>query len=301
MIDTGVAPAGPLAGRVAGGQSFVGGDATTDENGHGTGVAGIVAGPSGVCGSCRILPLRVAGADGTATSASIAAAVDAAVAQGAAVINLSMVANMPTDAERSAIGRAVAAGVVVVAAAGNSGTSDPTYPSSYPGVLSVGSAGEDGRIADFSSRGPWVGVLAPACGVTLDRSGAQARICGTSASAPYVSGVAAVLRGAAPAATSGDVIAAIERSAHPTDGSAYGLVDGPAALAALAGSSQTAPAAPPQPAATAPESQSTPVAVTAGAPVLTLAERRSIRALAAAAATTGRLVAASSSAAAASR
>ena len=81
VIDTGVAPTPDLAGRLEAGQSFVGGVATADENGHGTAVAGIVAGASGVCPTCRILPLRVsAGAGGTASSEDIAAAVDAAVA-----------------------------------------------------------------------------------------------------------------------------------------------------------------------------------------------------------------------------
>ena len=59
VVDTGVSPTSSLAGRVEPGQSFVGGDATADENGHGTAVAGIIAGSTGVCPQCRILPLRV--------------------------------------------------------------------------------------------------------------------------------------------------------------------------------------------------------------------------------------------------
>ena len=236
VIDTGVSPTASLAGRVEPGQSFVGGDATADENGHGTAVAGIIAGPTGVCRKCRILPLRVsAGASGVASSDNIAAAVDAAVGLGATVVNLSMIASNPTEVERAAFARATAAGVLVVAAAGNAASSIPSYPGSYPGVLSVGAAGDDGAIAEFSNRGSWVSVLAPACGRSNAPDGAQVLFCGTSASAPYVAGVAAVLRAAVPTATASDVIQAIRRSSHPVEGVADGLIDPAAALLAIGG------------------------------------------------------------------
>ena len=142
VIDTGVAPTPDLVGRLEPGQSFVGGVATADESGHGTAVAGIVAGASGVCPTCRILPLRVsAGAGGTASSEDIAAAVDAAVARGAVVINLSMVATSPTDPERAAVARAVAAGVVVVGAVRERCLVD----SHVPRVVSRGAVGRGRR------------------------------------------------------------------------------------------------------------------------------------------------------------
>ena len=226
VVDTGVSPTSDLAGRVEPGQSFVGGDATADENGHGTAVAGIIAGSSGrLSGRAGILPLRVsAGASGVASSDNIAAAVDAAVGLGASVVNLSMIASNPTEVERAAFARATAAGVVVVAAAGNAASSIPSYPGSYPGVLSVGAAGDDGAIAEFSNRGSWVSVLAPGMRpFDIRPDGAQVLFCGTSASAPYVAGVAAVLRAAVPTATAADVIQAIRRSSHPVEGAADGF------------------------------------------------------------------------------
>lgn len=236
VIDTGVAPTADLAGRLEQGQSFVGGVATADESGHGTAVAGIVAGASGVCPTCRILPLRVsAGAGGTATSEHIAAAVDAAIAHGAAVINLSMVAMSPTDPERAAVARAVAAGVVVVGAVGNAASSTPTYPASYPGVLSVGAVGADGAIASFSNRGSWVSVLAPGCGRSRSTDGGEVVFCGTSAAAPYVAGVVAVLRAAVPTATVSELLAAIRSSAHAAAGAANGIVDPAGALVSIGG------------------------------------------------------------------
>jgi subtilisin family serine protease len=236
VIDTGVAPTADLAGRLEQGQSFVGGIATADESGHGTAVAGIVAGASGVCPTCRILPLRVsAGAGGTASSDDIAAAVDAAVGRGAAVINLSMVAPTPTDHERAAVARAVAAGSIVVGAAGNAASSTPTYPASYPGVLSVGAVAADGAIASFSNRGPWVSVLAPACARSHSPDGGEVQFCGTSAAAPYVAGVVAVLRAAVPTATASEILAAVRSSSHAAEGAANGIVDPAAALAAIGG------------------------------------------------------------------
>jgi membrane-anchored mycosin MYCP len=236
VIDTGVAPTPDLVGRLEPGQSFVGGLATADESGHGTAVAGIVAGASGVCPTCRILPLRVsAGAGGTAASEDIAAAVDAAVARGAAVVNLSMVATSPTESERAAVARAVAADVVVVGAVGNSASSTPTYPASYPGVLSVGAVGEGGAIAAFSNRGPWVSVLAPGCGRSHSPDGGELQFCGTSAAAPYVAGVVAVLRSAVPTATASAVLAAVRGSSHAADGAANGIVDPEGALSMIGG------------------------------------------------------------------
>ena len=236
VVDTGVAPTPGLAGRVEEGESFVGGDATADENGHGTAVAGILAGIAGVCHTCRILPLRVsAGASGIASPENIAAAVDAAVRRGVAVINLSMVATNPTEVERAAFARAVAAGVVVVAAAGNMASATESYPAGYPGVLAVGAAGDDGLLAGFSNRGSWVSVLAPGCGRSQSPAGGEVYFCGTSAAAPYVAGVAAVLRVAVPSATATDVVGAIRRSARPVEGVADGIVDPVAALAAIGG------------------------------------------------------------------
>jgi subtilisin family serine protease len=240
IVDTGVAPTADLAGRVEPGVSYVGGTAASDENGHGTLVAGIVAaagndgvGLAGVCWSCRILPLRVGDADGYASSDDIAAAVDTAVSRGAAVINLSLGSFLHTDRERAAVGRAVAAGVVVVAAAGNDGSSVPSFPAAYAGVVAVGAVGADGKSVEWSNHGPWVSVEAPACGAALGVAGDMPEFCGTSAASPFVAGVAALLKAARPAATGADIVAAIQRSARPADGSAHGVVDAAAALAAI--------------------------------------------------------------------
>jgi subtilisin family serine protease len=238
IVDTGVVTTSDLAGRVESGRSFVGGSASADDAGHGTQVAGLVAGRGndgsgvvGVCWTCRILPLRVsAGPEGFAGSENVAAAIDEAVRLGAVAINLSLGSRLHSEVERDAVARAVAAGVVVVASAGNGSASTPSFPAAYAGVLSVGAAGPDGTLASFSNHGSWVAVLAPACGAALDVKGVPSWFCGTSAAAPFVSGVVGLVKSVVPSAGGARIVAAIERSAHAADGSAFGNVDVAGAL-----------------------------------------------------------------------
>lgn len=204
VVDTGIAPAAGLAGRVLPGWSAAGG-APRDANGHGTQVAGIVG---AVCRSCRILPVQVAGADGAATDADIAAGIRWAADHGARVINVSLAGPCADPALETAIRYAVFRGVLVVAAAGNAGSDDPTacaaecggYPAAYapqvPGLVSVAATGADGRLLPSSNRGRWVELAAPGAAVvpTLD-GGSRAVWPGTSYAAAYVSGLAALAAG----------------------------------------------------------------------------------------------------------
>ena len=239
VVDTGVHVTPDLANRVDS-ESLVGGAAGSDGAGHGTRVAGLIAasgadglGLAGVCWSCRILSLQVA-TEAQVTSDLVAKGIDRAVARHATVINLSLGSRPSAKVERDAVARAVASGAVVVAAAGNDGSLVPDFPAAYAGVLAVGAVGKDGVVAAFSSRGPWVGVLAPGCGAALDNHDrVDDAVCGTSTSAAFVSGLAALLHSVAPAATGADIVAAIQRSAHPAKGSAHGVVDAVKALRAI--------------------------------------------------------------------
>ena len=137
----GCRPAHPdLAGAVLQGYDFV--DDDTDPSpadGHGTGVAGTAAaranngiGGVGACFTCSLMPLQVVGPGGIALNLDIAEAIDYAVDHGAAVVNVSLIGpNSPPELER-AIGRARAAGVFVVAAAGNDGDGHAPVPGSDP-------------------------------------------------------------------------------------------------------------------------------------------------------------------------
>lgn len=213
VVDTGVAARHPLlAGRVLRGWSALTGRAgASDVNGHGTQVAGIVV---ATCGTCRVLPVQVAGADGAATDADIAAGIEWAAHHGARIVNVSLAGPCVDPVLERAIRDAVAAGALVVAAAGNAGSTDPTtcavecggYPAAFapqvPGLVAVAATDADGRLLPSSNRGPWVTLAAPGgFAAPALRGGVRRVIPGTSYAAAYVSGLAGDAASLAPAAT----------------------------------------------------------------------------------------------------
>jgi len=243
VVDTGVDPGHPdLAGAVEPGYDFV--DPESDAMdppgaGHGTAVAGVVAaradnglGGVGACFGCHVLPLRVVGRDGIARNVDTAAAIDYAVDHGAAVVNVSLYSDRSPQRLRDAVVRARAAGVLVVAAAGNEGDDTPSYPAAFPEALSVGSAAGD-RLASFSGRGDWVKFAAPECAPVTTLGGGSDVACATSVSTPLVAGVVALLRARAPFATAAEIEEALAVTARPLEGTRFGLVDAAAALARL--------------------------------------------------------------------
>jgi hypothetical protein len=242
ILDSGVDASHPdLAGGVLPGHDFVDADSdATDVLGHGTAVAGIAAargdnglGAAGACWMCRILPLRVLGLEGFARLQTIATAVDYAVENGAAVINVSLYGENRNGALEAAIARARASGVLVVAAAGNEGNSTPEYPAAYSEAVGVAATDESGGLASYSSRGSWVKLAAPGCTPTTLLGGGFGAGCGTSGAAPVVAGVIALMRSRAPYATASQIEAALAETARPLGGVRFGRVDAFAALQRL--------------------------------------------------------------------
>ena len=244
VVDTGVDPSHPdLAGAVDAGYDFV--DADDDALdlpgfGHGTAVAGVVAarannglGGIGTCFGCHVMPLRVIGLDGIARNVDTAAAIDYAVDHGAAVVNASINGERFSQRLREAIVRARAAGVLVVAAAGNEANAEPRYPAAFPEAISVTSATTDGRLATFASYGEWVKFAAPDCAPVTALGGGSDVACATSVSTPLVAGVVGLLRARAPFASADELEAALASTARPVPGTRYGLVDAAAALTTL--------------------------------------------------------------------
>lgn len=215
VVDTGVQADHPaLRGRVLPGDDLVDpGASPGDDNGHGTAVAGIVA---STCLQCRILPVKVLGANGVGDWAAIALGVRWAADHGAAVIDLSTGASRAPDAVGAAVAYALARGVIVVAAAGNRGSSEPFYPAAYPGVVSVGGVDANDARYSWSDYGSWVTVAAPGCASTTWVGGGYApAFCGTSAAAPFVAGVAGLARSYRPGLTPDAFRAALAASAAP--------------------------------------------------------------------------------------
>jgi serine protease len=215
VVDTGVSKVEDLAlTNVLAGASFVPGVATADDDqGHGTHVAGTIAqstdngvGVAGVSPGATILPVKVLSAQGFGSSAWIAAGIDFAADEGAQVINLSLGGGY-SEVIHNAIKKARERGVIVVAAAGNSGTEGVGYPGALDEVIGVSAFGPDGQLAPYSSWGRGVDISAPGGdkrkvngGIlqnTVDGRGGHhyAEYQGTSMATPHVAGAAALLLG----------------------------------------------------------------------------------------------------------
>ena len=234
VIDTGIDHTHPaLAGKIIGGWDFANDDDDPmDDHRHGTHVAGIIAatgGPmSGIAPGVSLLAYKVLDDEGRGSTSDIVAGIERAITDGADVINLSLgKGGNPDDPLARAVENAVAAGVVVVVAAGNSGS---FHTIGSPGVahsaITVGATLDTAAIADFSSRGPAgrSGAIKPdlvAPGVDVLSTvlgGEYGRSSGTSMASPYVAGVAALLVAAHPDWTPARIKSALVNMAIPFDG-----------------------------------------------------------------------------------
>ena len=238
VIDSGVDARHPqLVGRVVPGTDLLDtGDGTVDCVSHGTAVASVIAavpvagvGFRGLAPAARILPVRVSeqlvldgGASGrTVPAAGLAQAIRYAVTHGATVLNLSVVLYRDDPAVRAAVADALAAGVTVVAAAGNDHAhGDPTpYPAAYDGVIGVGAIGPAGTRVPSSQVGSYVDIVAPGADVT-----AAARVQGhgvyegTSFATPFVAATAALVRQYWPGQSADAVATRILATADPAPG-----------------------------------------------------------------------------------
>jgi subtilisin family serine protease len=215
VVDSGVNGGHPdFDGRVLPGTSFLSGDpangqaGNNDPNGHGTHVAGIIGagrntiGVEGVAPSARILPVRVLRASGVGYSSDIAAGIRWAFQQGADIINVSLgnQGAMPPDvgaaidAVTTDTGRGKAP-AIVVAAAGNFGSTVEVWPASSAPAIAVGALTPNGDVAGFTSTGPALDVVAPGQSIasTCNTSG-YCLMSGTSMASPFIAGTLALAR-----------------------------------------------------------------------------------------------------------
>jgi hypothetical protein len=216
---------------------------------HGTAVASIVGATADGKGMLGVYPgAQLASWDvGGETLAEVIAGIASAIQQpGPGVLNLSVGFEGIAGADllTIAVDSAVAAGWLVVAAAGNAGDrgSPTTYPADLPHVVTVAATDRNANVASFSNRAPSIDLAAPGVGVLAavptwkDPSGFAA-LSGTSFAAPIVAGAAAWLWTARPQLDWTQVSAILHRSARDIDvpgvdpASGWGLLDIPAALA----------------------------------------------------------------------
>ncbi|PLX30572.1 MAG: hypothetical protein C0600_08030 [Ignavibacteria bacterium] len=191
----------PQVSNAAGGDYFEQDAVPYDEMGHGSSVAGIVAaatdngiGIAGVAPGCRIMTLRAFDARGIGAESDVARALAYAVANGVRVVNMSFGDVVYSRVLRDVIRYAYARGVVLVSSAGNSQSYELHYPSAYDETISVSATASNDVLAGFSNYGQTIDLAAPGSDIlTTDTEGRYITFFGTSASTPFVSGVAALI------------------------------------------------------------------------------------------------------------
>lgn len=281
VVDSGVDTANAhLADAIAGGTDLVTGSGTgsTDTDGHGTAIAGIIAarrvdgsGVVGIAPQARILVVRVftsssdeARKAGTGpTPARVAAGIRYAAAARARVINVSLSTTTDDADLRAAVDYATAAGSLVVASAGNRDTSDSDqdgarYPAAYPGVLAVAAVNAAGAPDAASIHGPHVGIAAPGSKVLTSATGSgdclyaadAAAAAESSFATAYASGAAALVAAAHPDETPAQWAYRLEATAVRPDPDArddeigWGVVQPYEALTLVPGGAVRGPANP---------------------------------------------------------
>lgn len=234
IVDTGVDYQHPeFSGRVLAGYNAItdqeGYEAAMDDFQHGTYVAGIAAANvhaekiAGIAPNCSILPVRALTAQG-GTDYHLAQGIIWAIQHGADIINLSLGGKGYSRTLQNAIDLAIANNVVVVAAMGNTGKNEVYYPAGCSGVIAVGASTGREQVAEFSSRGQHISLVAPGeniySTIPLEKGG-YATESGTSAATPYISGAVALLLGEFPQLTVSEVKSRLEASAKDIEISGY--------------------------------------------------------------------------------
>lgn len=277
VVDSGVSPGGTdgfcfaLAGEYDAVRDEEGPGEASDLIGHGTFVASVVAectgngiGAAGLAPGARILAIRACTADGECASSDVATGIDWATSHGARVVNLSL--GMPcgdaewpacsTAIENEAIARAAAAGVTIVANAGNGAEDHLGFPANHPEVIGVGGLDALERKTSYSSWGSALSVTAPAGEPGADDDGdgyedqvlqeTLRRVCGsgtgfdyclwsgTSFAAPHVAAAVALLLEEHPDATRAQLRRALEESAADRGAPGFDPLYGHGALRAAA-------------------------------------------------------------------
>jgi subtilisin family serine protease len=216
VVDSGVNASHPdLAGRVLPGYDFVANDTdASDENGHGTGVAGVISpstnngvGVAGVSWNTTILPVRVLDASGAGSYSAIANGIIYAADRGAKVINLSLGGTASSRVLQDAVNYAWSKQAVLVAAAGNNGNSILVYPAACANVVAVAATNSSDVRPTWSNFGSYVDVAAPGANIfSVSGTSQYASWNGTSFASPVAAGVVALAASVNPQLTNTQLV-----------------------------------------------------------------------------------------------
>ncbi|MBI3975397.1 MAG: S8 family serine peptidase [Armatimonadetes bacterium] len=238
ILDTGIDQSHEdLASKITKNVNFTTSRTVDDRYGHGTHVAGSAAavsnnglGVAGTCQGCVLYNVKVLADNGSGSWSWVASGITWAADNGAHAINMSLGGSGGSSTVEAAVNYAWGKGVVLVAAAGNSGSSSPSYPAFYANVIAVAATTDTDAKASFSNFGSWVDVAAPGEDILSTAPDHRNRIwgtgvkygtiSGTSMASPHVAGVAGLVWSSALCA-SGDnacVRSRVETEADPIAG-----------------------------------------------------------------------------------
>jgi thermitase len=236
VIDSGVLASHPdLAGKVLAGYDFHNADADpSDDNGHGTAVAGLAAaasnnqlGMAGIAWANPVLPAKVLGADGSGSYSAISNAITWAADRGARVINLSLGGTSSSRTLQQAVDYAWNRNAVVIAAAGNNGNNITFYPAACTNVVAVSATNASDLRPSWSNFGSYVDLAAPGENIlTLQGTASYSSWNGTSFSSPITAGVVALMISANPGLSNRAVVDLLLRNADDIGSAGYDVYYG---------------------------------------------------------------------------
>jgi len=221
VIDSGIDASHPdLAGQLVPGFDFIDNDTEADDLvGHGTEMAGIIAANGtvqGVCPDCRVMPLKVTDLEGFVDQRTLANAIDYAASQNADVVFVGAGSVGVTADVASAVANAEAAGIPVIAPAGNLAVTHTLYPGALPTVVSVVAVDENGMLLPSSNTSGRDMVAAPGRDLlTTTLGGETLTTSGSSAAAAHLAGVAGLALTVEPTLTVTQVRQILRHSTDP--------------------------------------------------------------------------------------
>lgn len=201
ILDTGIDVNHPdLAHKVLSGSDLSNED-LTDEIGHGTAIAGIIAantnnkeGIAGIAWNTKVVSLKVTREDGRARVSTVVSALENAYTKGIKIVQISLGTNEFSQTLKDAIKEAQARGILIISTGGNSGTQELRYPAAFDGVIGVGAVDQTKNIESYSTTGEHIALVAPGSDIyTTSILSSYEAVTGTSFSAPQVAGTAALV------------------------------------------------------------------------------------------------------------
>lgn len=226
ILDSGIAKNPDL--RVAGGFNAINRKLpATDLNGHGTHVAGIAAAldnPRGIVGvgpRIKLYAVKALNRKGEGYLSDIIEGLDWCIHNNMQVVNMSFGFQGDSELFHQMIKKAYNKGIVLVASAGNSGTTQPQLdvPAKYNETIAVAASTIDNQIADFSSRGSGVDIAAPGVNIlSTYLNGGLKRLSGTSMASPHVAGCVALLLRLKPTLRPAAIKSLLQSTARPLSG-----------------------------------------------------------------------------------